>query len=160
MNDYSSLVQFSIAVPLVAAFLTLFVKSWGRAAVQIVSVAGFAIPVGLALCLWGLYSPEQAGGYAFVSEFDTGLSVIGVSLKLGLNGIALPLFVMATIVGLAAGLYAAQSKAENLHRYLFCLLVMQAGLIGVFSSIDVFFFYFFHELALIPTFIMLSLIHI
>lgn len=156
MNDHSSLVHYSIAVPLVAAFLTLFVRGWGRAAVQIVSVTGFSVPVILSLIMWALYSPEQAGGYAFVSQFDTGLSVIGVSLKLGVNGIALPLFVMATIVGLAAGLYAAQSKAENLHRYLFCLLIMQTGLIGVFSSVDVFFFYFFHELALIPTFIMVG----
>ena len=36
------------------------------------------------------------------------------------------------------------------------LLVMQAGLMGVFASVDVFFFYFFHELALIPTFIMVG----
>ena len=64
---------------------------------------------------------------------------------------------MAAAVGLAAGLYAAQSKADNLHRYLFCLLVMQAGLMGVFASIDIFFFYFFHELALIPTFIMVGI---
>ena len=37
------------------------------------------------------------------------------------------------------------------------LLIMQGGLMGVFASIDVFFFYFFHELALIPTFIMMSM---
>jgi NADH-quinone oxidoreductase subunit M len=88
---------------------------------------------------------------------DTGLSIIGVSLHLGLNGIGLPLFVMASVVGLAAGLFAAQSKAENLPRYLFCLLIMQGGLMGVFASIDLFFFYFFHELALIPTFIMVGI---
>jgi len=85
------------------------------------------------------------------------LSVIGVSLHLGLNGVGLPLFVMASVVGLAAGLFAAQSKAENLPRYLFCLLIMQGGLMGVFASIDLFFFYFFHELALIPTFIMVGI---
>ena len=40
--------------------------------------------------------------------------------------------------------------------YLLLLLVMQAGLMGMFASVDVFFFYFFHELALIPTFIMVG----
>jgi NADH-quinone oxidoreductase subunit M len=34
---------------------------------------------------------------------------------------------------------------------------MQAGLMGVFASVDIFFFYFFHELALIPTFIMVGI---
>ena len=37
------------------------------------------------------------------------------------------------------------------------LLVMQTGLMGLFASIDVFFFYFFHEFALIPTFIMIAM---
>ena len=64
MNDFASLVQFSIAVPIVAAFLTLFVKSWGRPAVQIVSVTGFALPLIFALFLWGLYDPSNPGGYA------------------------------------------------------------------------------------------------
>jgi len=36
------------------------------------------------------------------------------------------------------------------------LLIMQGGLMGAFASIDIFFFYFFHELALIPTFIMVG----
>ncbi len=157
MNDFASLVQFSIVVPLAAAFLTLFVRNWGRPAVQIVSVTGFALPLLFALFLWGLYDPSTPGGYAFVSQVDTGLSIIGVSLHLGLNGVSLPLFVMASVVGMAAGLYAAQSKAEGLHKYLFCLLIMQAGLMGVFASIDLFFFYFFHELALIPTFVMVGI---
>jgi NADH-quinone oxidoreductase subunit M len=69
----------------------------------------------------------------------------------------MPLFVMAGLVGLAAGLYAIQSQAERLKLYLMLLLIMQGGLMGVFASVNVFFFYFFHELALIPTFIMVGL---
>lgn len=156
MNESVSLLHFAIAIPLIAAFATLWAGKLGRPAVQIVSVTGFAIPTILAILAWVFYSPEVAGGYDFVTRHNTGLEAVGISLHLGLNGIALPLFVMAAVVGLAAGLYAAQSKAENLSRYLFCLLVMQGGLMGVFASIDVFFFYFFHELALIPTFVMVG----
>ncbi|MDQ8187071.1 NADH-quinone oxidoreductase subunit M [Pelagicoccus sp. SDUM812002] len=156
MNDSVSLLHFAIAVPLIAAFATLWAGKLGRPAVQIVSVTGFAIPTILAIFAWVSYSPDVAGGYDFVTRHNTGLESVGISLHLGLNGVALPLFVMAAVVGLAAGLYGAQSKAENLSRYLFCLLVMQGGLMGVFASIDVFFFYFFHELALIPTFVMVG----
>ncbi|MBC2605960.1 complex I subunit 4 family protein [Pelagicoccus albus] len=156
MNDSVSLLHFTIAVPIVAAFATLWAGKIGRPAAQIVSVAGFAIPTILAIFAWITYSPEVAGGYDFVTRHNTGLEAVGISLHLGLNGVSLPLFVMAAVVGLAAGLYAAQSKAENLSRYLFCLLIMQGGLMGVFASIDVFFFYFFHELALIPTFVMVG----
>ena len=98
----------------------------------------------------------QRDGYAFLTQYSTGLDGLGISLKLGLNGISMPLFAMAGIVGFAAGLYAIQSQAERLKIYLMLLLIMQGGLMGVFASVDVFFLYFFHELALIPTFIMVG----
>ncbi len=107
----------------------------------------------MALHCWYHFPAGLGADYAFATQYDTGLAGLGISLKLGLNGIALPLYVLAGLVGLAAGLYAIQSQAERLKVYLMLLLIMQGGLMGVFASVDVFFFYFFHELALIPTFI-------
>jgi NADH-quinone oxidoreductase subunit M len=118
---------------------------------------GFGVPALLALHVWWYYAAQPSlSGYAFFTSYSTGLDGLGIGLKLGLNGISLPLFVLGGLVGLAAGLYAIQSGAERLKIYLLLLLVMQAGLMGVFASVDVFFFYFFHELALIPTFIMVG----
>jgi NADH-quinone oxidoreductase subunit M len=117
----------------------------------------FAVPVLMALHVWWYFGemPKQQG-YAFLTQYSTGLDGLGISLHLGLNGISLPLFVLAALVGLAAGLYALQSGAERLKIYLLLLLVMQGGLMGVFASVDVLFVYLFHELALIPTFIMVG----
>jgi NADH-quinone oxidoreductase subunit M len=128
-------------------------KRWS---VRLAYVA-FAVPALVALRLWWNFAdtPKQ-DGYAYLTHYSTGLDTLGIGLKLGLNGISLPLFVLAGLVGFAAGLYAIQSKAERLKIYLMLLLIMQGGLMGVFASVDVFFFYFFHELALIPTFIMVG----
>jgi NADH-quinone oxidoreductase subunit M len=145
----------AIAAPLAVA-LAIALGLPKRFSVKLAYV-GFALPALLALHCWYHFPADAADGYAFVTQYGTGLSALGISLKLGLNGIALPLFVMAGIVGLAAGLYAIQSGAERLKLYLMLLLIMHGGLMGVFASIDVFFFYFFHELALIPTFIMVGI---
>ncbi|MCB1123141.1 MAG: NADH-quinone oxidoreductase subunit M, partial [Verrucomicrobiae bacterium] len=102
---------------------------------------------------WCVFQPSASTGYDFIVDLPTGLENLGITLYLGLNGISMPLFFMAGIVGLAAGIYAMQSGAERLQQYLCLVLFMQAGLMGVFASVDIFFFYFFHELALIPTFI-------
>ncbi len=145
----------AIATPLAAALLLLIPMP--ALARKVVAGIGFLIPALLALCVWAQFSVADAADYQFVTQYDTGLKdALGISLHLGLNGISLPLFVLAGIVGLAAGLYAIQSKAERPSLYLGLLLVMQAGLMGVFASIDVFFFYFFHEFALIATFIMVG----
>ncbi len=121
------------------------------------SYGAFAVPMLLSLFTWHQFGQATpTDGYVFLSRYSTGLDGLGISLQLGLNGISMPLFAMAGIVGFAAGLFAIQSQAERLKIYLMLLLIMQAGLMGVFASIDVFFFYFFHELALIPTFIMVG----
>ena len=127
-----------------------------RFSVKLAAVA-FVIPALIALWLWWQFPAEGGGNYQYLSSVDTGLGSFGINLKLGLNGIALPMFLLAAIVGLAAGLYALRSGAERLKLYLMLLLIMHGGLLGVFSSVDVFFFYFFHELALIPTFIMVGI---
>ena len=124
---------------------------------MLLAYGAFAIPVLMALHVWFYFGDvAKDHGYAFLTRYSTGLDGLGIGLKLGLNGISLPLFVLAALVGLAAGLYAIQSGAERLKIYLMLLLIMQGGLMGVFASVDVFFFYFFHELALIPTFIMVG----
>jgi NADH-quinone oxidoreductase subunit M len=155
-----NLLLLSILTPLAVA-LAIALGLQKRFSVKLAYI-GFGVPAAIALHAWYHYSaaigsPAAYEGYAFYARYDTGLSDIGIRLTLGLNGIALPLFVLAGIVGLAAGLYAIQSGAERLKIYLMLLLIMQAGLMGVFASIDVFYFYFFHELALIPTFIMVGI---
>ncbi len=147
---------FAIVSPLALALAMALGLPQGLA--RKLAYVAFALPALAGLCAWYRFgSAPLESGYAFLTTYDTGLSLLGIQLKLGLNGIALPLFVMAGIVGLAAGLYALQSSAERLNTYVMLLLIMQGGLMGVFASVDVFFFYFFHELALIPTFIMVGI---
>jgi len=157
MNDSSLLLPLAIATPLVCALILLGGKNyWGRA-VRAIATIGFVVPALVSLWCWYSYAPSIPGGYDFISRRPMGLEGLGITLHLGLNGIALPLFVLAGVVGLAAGLFAIQAKAERAYQYLLLLLFMQSGLIGVFASIDIFFFYFFHEMALIPTFIMVGI---
>lgn len=155
MPDNAHLLQLAIATPLVAA-LVIALGLPKRFATKLALVA-FAVPVLIALGLWRAFPAEGAQNYSYLSSIDTGLTGWGISLKLGLNGISLPMFLLAAIVGLASGLYALRSQAERLKLYLVLLLIMHGGLLGVFASVDIFFFYFFHELALIPTFIMVGI---
>jgi NADH-quinone oxidoreductase subunit M len=149
------LLPLAIATPLGAA-LIIALGLPKRYATKLAAGA-FLLPALIALWLWHEFPAGGGADYHFRSTFETGLGAFGIRLALGLNGIALPMFLLAALVGLAAGLYALRSGAERLKLYLLLLLIMQGGLLGVFSSVDVFFFYFFHELALIPTFIMVGI---
>jgi NADH-quinone oxidoreductase subunit M len=63
---------------------------------------------------------------------------------------------MAALVGFAAACASWEIKHHEKEFYVL-LLVMTGGIIGAFASLDLFLFYFFHELALVPTFIMIGL---
>ncbi len=155
MNFHFDPLLLAIATPLAVA-VAILLGLPKRHSIKLAYV-GFGVPAIIALWAWMNFPADAGAKYAFFTRYSTGLDSFGITLALGLNGVALPLFVLAGLVGLAAGLYAIQSNAERLKIYLMLLLFMQGGLMGVFASVDVFFFYFFHELALIPTFIMVGI---
>ncbi|MDF9833297.1 NADH-quinone oxidoreductase subunit M [Ereboglobus sp. PH5-5] len=156
MNPFPiDLLLLSIATPLAAALIIAFGPS--RKIAMFLAYIGFSVPALVAIYLVGKFAGMPLHhGYAYFTSYDLGLAAWGIKLTLGLNGISLGLFALAGIVGFAAGFYAIQSGAERLRQYLLLLLVMQGGLMGVFASVDIFFFYFFHEFALIATFIMVG----
>lgn len=155
---HSFLVILAIVLPLTSALSLAVSGKLSDTAVKICAGIGFVAPGLISLWLAAVYMASDFGGqYAFTYLADMGLGKFGIFLYLGLNGIALPFYVLAGLVGLAAGLYAIQSKVERLRLFLILLLVMQGGLMGVFSSIDILFFYFFHEFALISTFVLIAL---
>lgn len=151
----------AVATPLVACVLLLPLKKSPLLTKKIVAFLGFFIPFAIALLLCCVFAGKRdpESGYAFVSEMrSVGVENLGVWLQFGLNGISLPLFTMASIVGLAAGLRAIWTKdVEMPTLYFAVLLFIQTGLLGLFASMNVFAFYIFHEFALIPTFIAILL---
>ncbi len=157
--EYSATqLPLAIGVPFVTGILLMV---FGRALPSFLqkatAYAGFLVPAVIGIVAAFRFdefvSPES--GYAFLSDIPFGLDALGIQMTLGLNGISLPLFLLAGIVGAAAGIQAINSPAENQPMYCGLLLFILSGLLGVFASIDIFFFYFFHEFALIPTFILI-----
>src|SRR5881296_2233088 len=79
-----------------------------------------------------------------------------LSFTTGLDGLSMVMVLLAAIVMLIAVWFAGRiEKYEN--AFYACLLFISGGAIGAFASIDLFFFYAFHELALIPTFFLIGI---
>ncbi len=157
LDTNSLFLLVAILAPLLAGVVLLFGARFSQTTMRAVAAFGFGWPLIIGLLLYSLFEPSLVGEYNFELRLPTGLESIGIYLHLGLNGISMPLFLLAGTVGFAAGLYAMYSNAERPHLYLALLLFMLGGLMGTFASVDVFFFYFFHEFALIPTFLMIGI---
>lgn len=147
----------SIVGPWLAAALLLLGREWATGAIRAVGLIGFALPALIAIFFAQQTGLLSEGGYVFVKSWDTGLSQFGITFTLGLNGLSMPLYLMSGIVGLAAGLHACFAQMQRLRLYVCLLLIMHGGLMGIFCSMDVFFFYLMHELALITSFLMIGI---
>jgi NADH-quinone oxidoreductase subunit M len=142
---------FLILVPLVAIAFIL-VGSNARMTALIAS----AVNLVFVLTLFGVY---QQGGEAAPYQFLWSLPVIpsmGIALTLGADGLSLIMLLLAALVTVAA-VAVARTPERNANWFYASLLFISAGGIGAFASIDLFFFYMFHELALIPTFLLIGI---
>jgi NADH-quinone oxidoreductase subunit M len=98
----------------------------------------------------------------------------GLNFTLGLDGLSLIMVLLTAIVTLAAVWFASPDAAPHgltsgetslaatdssfrTRAFYACLLFISTGALGAFASLDLFFFYAFHELALIPTFILIGI---
>src|ERR1700736_5018579 len=94
-------------------------------------------------------------GFQFASSFLVSADW-RIHFALGLDGLSLVLVLLAVIVTLAAVWFTG--KIDNYERAFYaCLLFISGGALGAFASLDLFFFYAFHELALIPTFLLIGI---
>lgn len=74
-----------------------------------------------------------------------------------IDGMSLVMVLLTVIVTLAA-ILSGQSPAGKEKLYYGSSLLISAGALGAFVATDLFFFYAFHELALIPTFLMIGIL--
>ncbi len=120
-----------------------------------------AISLILSLIVAVRFNTNVEGSFQMESS-RTLLDIAGfptLSLAFGIDGISLVLLLLATIVMLAAVMISPkETEIRGSSRlYYLSLLLIGGGAIGAFTSTDLFFLYAFHELALIPTFLMIGI---
>ncbi len=106
------------------------------------------------LIAWLKFDAGQSG-FQFVTSFPISADW-KINFALGLDGLSLMMVLLTTIVTFAAISFGGENR-EREQGFYACLLLISAGAIGAFASIDLFFFYAFHELALIPTFLLIGI---
>lgn len=139
---------FLILIPLSAI---VFIMAGAPARFTALLSTGLNLILGVVLFSHYDYS---AGGWQYLQETPI-LPSSGLNFTLGADGLSLTMLLLATLVSFCAVWVTPQVERFSSLFYI-CLLFISAGLMGAFSSIDTFFLYAFHEVALIPVFIMIG----
>lgn len=84
------------------------------------------------------------------------ISTFNIDYALGVDGINLALVLLTGVVMLTA-VVASWTMTENLRGYFVLLLTLQTGITGAFLSLDLFLFFVFYEVLLLPMFFLIGL---
>jgi len=149
-----------IAVPLLAAALLVLVPSRHANAVRAISVATGLALFGLSLYTFFAY---QLGGdqpYQFQMRWvwieNVGvLGKNGITLHLGIDGISAPMVLLTGVVSFAGTLISCKIDYRN-KDFFILFLALVGGVFGVFVSLDLFFWFFFYELAVLPMYLLIG----
>ena len=79
-----------------------------------------------------------------------------VQFRLAMDGLSLPLVLLTLVVTLSA-VGVARAEVKRAKEYFLCLLLIGLGALGAFLSVDLFYFFSFHEVALIPSFLLIGI---
>ena len=135
------------------AILAFFPPHRGKE-IKLFSILVAAATLVLSIVIFALYDHEK-GGYQFTESFTWLEDPLNISLSLGLDGISAPMVLLTGIVMFAAVLVSR--NIEHRPRDFFVLLMMLvAGVYGVFVTRDLFFLFFFYELAVLPMYLLIG----
>jgi len=148
-----SILTYIFCLPLLTAGLLVLVPRNYRVIIRAIAILATFISMALAIKMFCHFVPGK-DGFQFEQQIPW-VDSLGISYHVGVDGLNVGLILMAAIVTFAATLCSWEIQTREKEFYIL-LLIMGGGILGAFASLDLFFFYFLHEFALVPTFIMIG----
>ncbi len=108
------------------------------------------------ISLWLMGYDRSVGGFQFLEDYKW-ISAIGARYQLGVDGVSVLLIVLTTFLGVLAALSSWNYIQKREKEYYILLLVLQTMVLGVFSSMDLFLFYLFFEVGLVPMYFLIGI---
>ncbi len=141
-----------ILLPILGAVLITIVSNKYLELVKVIAMV-FSVGVG-GMSIWLLASFKSAdSGFQYVSQHDW-VTSWGISWHLGVDGVSLFLVVLT---GILFPLVILGVDPHHDHkRYLAWLLLLEAGVMGSFLSLDLFLFFIFFEIVLVPMYFLIG----
>ncbi|HZH31628.1 MAG TPA: NADH-quinone oxidoreductase subunit M [Pyrinomonadaceae bacterium] len=142
-------------LPLLGALIILFVfRKENARAIKRFATAWFGLVFLVSLALIGY--DRAAGGMQFIEDCQW-IPIIGARYQMGVDGVAVLLIVLTTLLGVIAALSSWEYIGKREQEYYVLLLLLQAAVVGVFSSMDLFLFYLFFEVSLVPMYFLIGI---
>ena len=166
-----------VFIPVIAGIVILFIPSTSRDIVRGIAITAATVILAMSAMVFFSYQnavasgaiPEttvnaEVGAYRATAAFHDRLfyveqtswvASLGISFHLGVDGLSAPMVLLTGMVTVAGVLISWKISDRQREFYSFFMLLV-AGVMGVFVSLDMFLLFFFYELAIFPMYILIA----
>lgn len=147
-----SLIWLSLMLPVV---VMMFLKPEQKQAIRFVGVGFAFVSLVLSLLVYLSYDYTSPLKLQFLEELPW-LPQVGINYILAVDGISLPMLLLNGLVIFTGALISWNIESRT-REYWILLLLLASGVYGVFVSIDLFLFFVFYELAVLPMYLLIGI---
>ncbi|MBI4412444.1 MAG: NADH-quinone oxidoreductase subunit M [Deltaproteobacteria bacterium] len=151
-NHILSIIAF---FPAVAAVGLLFVPGEQKKLLHRLGFVIAAIEFLFSLHLYFHFQDGSLSSFQYIENLPW-ISVWNVRYFMGIDGVSLLLILLTTVLTPLALLGSFNSVSERVKEFVIAMLVLETGMIGVFCALDLFLFYVFWEVMLIPMYLLIG----
>ncbi|HAY22949.1 MAG TPA: NADH-quinone oxidoreductase subunit M [Desulfobacterales bacterium] len=143
-----------ILLPMVGVALIMMLNRENQWLIKGTAMAFALLEFIISLPLWFGFDGGSAA-MQFVERYSW-FPAYGISYYIGIDGISLLLVLLTTFITPICVLACWEDIQSKVKEFMICLLFLQTGMIGVFVSLDLFLFYIFWEIMLIPMYLLIG----
>lgn len=144
-----------IVILLTGAFLAWVAGRWNPVWSRIISLV--ALSIDLILIIKIVSQPVSPDSKWIIDFKLDWIPAFGIGLHLVLDGLSLLMLLLTLFLGFISVIISWKEINSKVGFFHFNLLLILAGILGVFLSIDLFLFYFFWELMLLPMYFLIGI---
>ncbi|MBI5643390.1 MAG: NADH-quinone oxidoreductase subunit M [Deltaproteobacteria bacterium] len=148
------ILSFLIFFPLLGVIVLFFMPGKFKESLRSTAL-GFSLVNFVVSLILLLYFDSSTHKMQFI-ERATWIPGLGVEYFLGMDGISLLLVLLTTLTSVIAILSSWSAVEERVKEYMIHLLILEAGMIGVFVALDMIAFFLFWEIGLIPMYFLIG----
>jgi NADH-quinone oxidoreductase subunit M len=155
VNQGFPILSFIVAMPALAALILLFVPNSAKQAIRGIALAGATLSLAGAVYVFVAYYRLGEHQLAFAERYEL-VPSLGIEYFLAVDGWGAVLLLLTGII-IYAGVWASWGLEERQREFFIFLLVLVAGVYGVFVSLDLFVFFVFYEIAVLPMYLLIGI---
>jgi NADH-quinone oxidoreductase subunit M len=141
-----------LLAPPTGLLILLCLREEQKFLIRAVSLVAAGVSLALAIYTFASYD-RSLGGVQFVEKY-TWVKTFGITFHVGVEGLNAPLLLLTGIV-IFTGVLTMWELEERTKEYFIWMLALVTGVFGVFMSYDLFMFFLFYEVAVVPMYILI-----